>query len=128
MVTSGGHLGDRMDDLSARVRHIRRELRAIAEQLNQAAPEVTHASLIPEPTVAEDLLALKAAVDEMRAFLWAYFEAARQAQVSAEQGTQPANLDLTEHSDPEEASKTSFFEKVQSLATTVVEKHMMGIR
>jgi hypothetical protein len=127
MVTSGGH-GGRMDDLTARVRRVRRELGAIAEQLNRAAPEVTHANVIPEPAVAEDLLALKAAVDEMRAFLWAYFEAARQAQVSAEQGTQPANLDPTEHSDADEASDASFFDKVQSLATTVVEKHMMGIR
>jgi hypothetical protein len=117
-----------MDDLSARVRHVRQELGAIAEQLNRAAPEVTHANLIPEPEVAEDLLALKAAIDEMRAFLWAYFEAARQSQISAEQGTVPANLDLSEHSDPEEACEGSFFEKVQSLATTVVEKHMMGIR
>jgi hypothetical protein len=113
-----------VEALTNRVRRVCQDLATIEEQLSLTAKQ--QAGLDPVTDVlAEDMKALKDAIDETRAFLWSYFQSTalpsseRPPELSSGQEAVPPKVELS-------ASRTidSFFEEIQSLATRIVEKHM----
>ncbi len=66
-----------MDDMNARIQRVTEDLRAIQQELNWAAiqpqqdPELDR---LAEVVTLESLQTLRAALDQMRHFLWFYFK------------------------------------------------------
>ncbi len=116
-----------MEDLCGRIQRVRQDLAAIEEQLNWAAPRRPEAAG-PENAVIDGVRELKAAVDEMRVFLWSYFEHLTQSDRELplpDPLMATATLEQVDPAAPPPPCEIhSFFEDVQSLATRLVERHM----
>jgi len=116
-----------VEALSNRVRRVCEDLATIGQHINSTNQSVDLAAGT-DAALTEEMKALKGAIDETRAALWAYFQ---RTQPGPEQ-TFPANppqktaavvsAGANEVRQKEELS--SFFEEIQMLATRIVEKHM----
>jgi hypothetical protein len=109
-----------VEDLTKRIRRVRQDLFAIEKK-------VTALATCPAAIPMEDMKALKVAVDEMRAFLWSYF----QGLIEESERELLDRRKLPPPKPPQRASQPqvqSFFEEVQSLTSQVVERHMNGTK
>ena len=132
--------GTFVEELSARIRRVRGDLAVIEAQLSQPlsqlhehAPEDDSAG---SPLVLEEVKVLKTAIDQMRACLWSYLAAVPRPErtpSSPAPDPQCAATMLDSQDDPGSQTTSAltceartFFEKVESLATELVDKHMKG--
>jgi hypothetical protein len=122
MVRSGT-LRHFVEALSNCVRRVCQDLAAIEEQISSTdSPAAAE-----DATIAEDMKALKGAIDETRAALWTYFQRTHPdqkplASAFAQKIPPPAPVGAADLRQKEELC--SFFDEIQMLATRIVEKHM----
>ena len=116
-----------MGPVSERIRRVCLELAVLEKQLTALASSQAEAAS-PESIPLHEMIALKTAVDEIRAFLWAYLHGVLQPEAGSAgvPGQSLAQRPLCNPDDlmREKPELRSFFEEVQALATRLVEKHM----
>jgi hypothetical protein len=130
-----------MSELTSRIRRVTEDLRAIQDELGSAAMS-TPGSAERERVMAEmmDLELvheLKSAVDHMRHLLWSYIEAASQSDrgenvsqtlrtVRMQRVTEMLKIlqpSVRESEIASEPEAESFFEVIQSIANSALERH-----
>ena len=118
---------DYLEDVHIRVQRVTEDLRAIQQQLNCAAmqapndPELMEALCqVPE---LESLRVLKAAMDQMRHFLWFYMEVMSNDSEEGERLRQSIRKKVTE--DATFGQETAFLERFKYAGDTIVLRHLV---
>ena len=129
------------DDISQRIRRVTEDLRAIQEELNRAAsldPERPERSRLLNELVTLELLAdFRSAIDHLRAFLWAYVEAATgKSGGSVDSALQAVRIQratellrmlrqqLTAQNSSPVPEVHTLFEEISALAHTAYDRHV----
>jgi hypothetical protein len=115
-----------LEDIQIRILRVTEDLRAIQQQLNNSAMElssepqfaVTDADL-PE---LEALQVLKSALDQMRHFLWFYMEAMSNDSEEGERLRQSIRRKVTE--DATFGQEAAFLERFKYAGDTIVLRHL----
>jgi hypothetical protein len=123
-------------DVTARIRRVTDDLRALQEQLDVAAHQArAQRDKVLDELVDGDLLNdLKSAVDNVRHFLWAYIEATTQNPDELKNAIQGYRMQrvtemlrvLREHDGPDMhdiPEARSFFEEINNIAHATVERY-----
>ncbi len=123
-------------DVTARIRRVTDDLRALQEQLDVAAHQAAaQRDKVLDELVDGDLLNdLKSAVDNVRHFLWAYIEATTQNPEDLKSAIQGYRMQrvtemlrvLREHESPDMHNipeARSFFEEINNITHATVERY-----
>jgi len=118
---------DYMDDIDLRILRVTEDLRAIQRELNCAAmqapadPELMES--LSQLTEMESIQTLKAALDQMRHFLWFYMQIVTSESEMDEKLRQTLRQNVSEDTLP--AREVSLFDKIKQATDTAMMRYLM---
>jgi hypothetical protein len=114
-----------LEDIQIRILRVTEDLRAIQQQLNSAAMENSaHPEWLEEPDnpEMEALQVLRAALDQMRHFLWFYAQVMENDSEEGEKLRQSIRKKVTE--DATFGQEAAFLERFKYAGDTIVLRHL----